>query len=403
MVEGVLDPAADRLDELEELVRLPLGLADDEDVREDLVVALVQLVEEHVDSMRAVGSGRSSIRPGPGGDPGSRGGEWRSRVDRGRARRFGLPRRRRADDPRGWRLGGGVTYAALTTARLGLRTAAVIGVDAPAARRAELDLLRDAGRGPDARAAGRGPGLRERRDAVRTRPDLSSRSASRCRSRPCRGSWRDGAGLVARAGRRRDRRGLGGGHPARRPTWPSAGRGCCATSPPARRVARRAPSPSALLRRADLVGVSHHDVGPGTDLARLAAFLHAGRRPARHRGARRRAARPRSGPTGPDERPALPADRDRPRDRPDRRRRHVPRGPARLGPAAGDRRARSVAPRARPALRGRRRLARGRGSGTVRRPGPGAVVVRRARERVRRAVCPSAVTQVGAPDGRDRG
>ena len=33
------------------------------------------------------------------------------------------------DDPRGWRLGGGVTYAALTTARLGLRTAALIGVD----------------------------------------------------------------------------------------------------------------------------------------------------------------------------------------------------------------------------------------------------------------------------------
>ena len=38
------------------------------------------------------------------------------------------------DDPRGWRLGGGVTYAALTTARLGLRTAAVVGVD-PEARR----------------------------------------------------------------------------------------------------------------------------------------------------------------------------------------------------------------------------------------------------------------------------
>ncbi len=37
------------------------------------------------------------------------------------------------DDPRGWRLGGGVTYAALTTARLGLRTAAVVGVDGVAA------------------------------------------------------------------------------------------------------------------------------------------------------------------------------------------------------------------------------------------------------------------------------
>ena len=49
------------------------------------------------------------------------------------------------EDPRGWRLGGGVTYASLTTARLGLRTAAIVGVDATAATASELDTLRDAG------------------------------------------------------------------------------------------------------------------------------------------------------------------------------------------------------------------------------------------------------------------
>jgi sugar/nucleoside kinase (ribokinase family) len=49
------------------------------------------------------------------------------------------------DDPRGWRLGGGVSYSALTTARLGLRTAAIVGVDAEAAKATELDLLREAG------------------------------------------------------------------------------------------------------------------------------------------------------------------------------------------------------------------------------------------------------------------
>src|SRR5439155_27289539 len=49
------------------------------------------------------------------------------------------------DDPRGWRLGGGATYAALTTARLGLRTAAVVGVDAIAVGASELGLLREAG------------------------------------------------------------------------------------------------------------------------------------------------------------------------------------------------------------------------------------------------------------------
>jgi sugar/nucleoside kinase (ribokinase family) len=49
------------------------------------------------------------------------------------------------DDPRGWRLGGGVSYSALTTARLGLPTAAIVGVDAEAATASELDLLREAG------------------------------------------------------------------------------------------------------------------------------------------------------------------------------------------------------------------------------------------------------------------
>jgi sugar/nucleoside kinase (ribokinase family) len=49
------------------------------------------------------------------------------------------------DDPRGWRLGGGVSYSALTTARLGIPTAAVVGVDEEAATSSEIQLLRDAG------------------------------------------------------------------------------------------------------------------------------------------------------------------------------------------------------------------------------------------------------------------
>ena len=58
------------------------------------------------------------------------------------------------EDPRGWRIGGGVMYAALTTARLGLRTAAVVGVDGEAAGATELEMLaRRRGRHP----AGRSP------------------------------------------------------------------------------------------------------------------------------------------------------------------------------------------------------------------------------------------------------
>jgi sugar/nucleoside kinase (ribokinase family) len=49
------------------------------------------------------------------------------------------------DDPRGWRLGGGVSYSALTTARLGLATGAIVGVDEEAATASELDDLREAG------------------------------------------------------------------------------------------------------------------------------------------------------------------------------------------------------------------------------------------------------------------
>ena len=49
------------------------------------------------------------------------------------------------DDSRGWRLGGGVTYAALTCARLGVRTAAVIGLDSQAYESHEVEQLAAAG------------------------------------------------------------------------------------------------------------------------------------------------------------------------------------------------------------------------------------------------------------------
>lgn len=50
-----------------------------------------------------------------------------------------------ASDARGWRLGGTVSYAALTCARLGLRVHALIGADELAETAAELDVLRSAG------------------------------------------------------------------------------------------------------------------------------------------------------------------------------------------------------------------------------------------------------------------
>jgi hypothetical protein len=56
--EPVLDVPTDALDEFEEFLRFPFGLADDEDVGVNLVVALVEFVEEHggfnLDASRAV-------------------------------------------------------------------------------------------------------------------------------------------------------------------------------------------------------------------------------------------------------------------------------------------------------------------------------------------------------------
>lgn len=50
-----------------------------------------------------------------------------------------------ADDPRGWRLGGTVSYSSLVGARLGVRVRALVGVDDLAATASELDVLRDSG------------------------------------------------------------------------------------------------------------------------------------------------------------------------------------------------------------------------------------------------------------------
>ncbi|MGZ6268030.1 MAG: PfkB family carbohydrate kinase [Candidatus Limnocylindrales bacterium] len=48
-------------------------------------------------------------------------------------------------DKRGWRLGGSATYCSLAAARLGLRVACLVGLDALAADADELELLRLAG------------------------------------------------------------------------------------------------------------------------------------------------------------------------------------------------------------------------------------------------------------------
>ena len=178
------------------------------------------------------------------------------------------------DDPRGWRLGGGVTYAALTCARLGVRTAAVIGLDPQAYQAHELELLAAAGvtllrvrlplgpvfRNVDA-PGGRiqtclEPGLPLPHVAV----PLAWRVAPAWILAPVAGelddAWADPIPADAFVA-------LG---------W----QGLLRTLRAGTRVERRAPAPGRLVRRADVVGVSEHDVAPGTTPADLAPLLHPG-------------------------------------------------------------------------------------------------------------------------------
>jgi sugar/nucleoside kinase (ribokinase family) len=180
------------------------------------------------------------------------------------------------EDPRGWRLGGGVTYAALTTARLGLKTAAVVGVDAEAAGAHELDALRDAGvdimridlpEGPIFHnvetAHGREQTMIARGVPVTPVALPASWSASRAWSLvPVAAEVDDEwAALI-------DRDAIVG----------VAWQGMLRRLEAGARVERVPPAERAILRRADLVGLSHLDVEPETSLGTLTSFLHPGAR-----------------------------------------------------------------------------------------------------------------------------
>ena len=189
------------------------------------------------------------------------------------------------DDPRGWRLGGGASYSALALARLGLRGRGARRRRRPAA---DADGARPAARGRR-RPAARPPGARARCSSTSRRPGGASRSRRRSRTRSpvaaLPDAWRLGAGMDVRAGRRRDRRRLGGRHPPRDALVAVGWQGLLRVL-----VARRAgrapvePAASPLVARADLVGV-----GRRTTSRRHAARAPGRvRRPGRHAAGHRR-------------------------------------------------------------------------------------------------------------------
>ena len=183
-------------------------------------------------------------------------------------------RDRAPSDPRGWRLGGGVTYGALTTARLGLRTAAIVGADALAAEADELDLLRAAGVAIIVVPLAHGPMFdNEETPAGRRQTALDRSDPVPVAALPA--AWRGSAGwLLAPVADE-----LPGAWTTAIPeaAFVAVGwQGLLRVLEPGELVRRRAPARHALLERADLVGISGEDVEPGLPLADLTGLLKIG-------------------------------------------------------------------------------------------------------------------------------
>jgi sugar/nucleoside kinase (ribokinase family) len=174
-------------------------------------------------------------------------------------------------DARGWRLGGGVAYAALTTARFGLRTAAVVGADALAATAAELDLLREAGADLRIVQLAESPVFRNMESPEgRTQACLAPGHRLPLIDVPVAWGAAPAWSLVPVAGELDD--GWAAALPPRGLValgW----QGWLRTLVAGRNVERRPPEPSALLRRADLVAVSRHDLAAGVAVSELRRLL----------------------------------------------------------------------------------------------------------------------------------
>ena len=163
------------------------------------------------------------------------------------------------DDPRGSRLGGGVSYAALTTARLGLRTAAVVGVDHLTTSAAELDLLTHAGIALWPAAVSQAPVFRND-ETVNGRVQTLVAMASPLGPKqipdalPTAKAW----SLVPVADEVSEEWAALPGQALVVLGWQGLLRNLNAGTV----VTRRDPAPSPLVARADLIGVSRHDLAP---------------------------------------------------------------------------------------------------------------------------------------------
>jgi sugar/nucleoside kinase (ribokinase family) len=175
------------------------------------------------------------------------------------------------DDPRGWYLGGGVTFGALALARLGLRIGVLLGVDGEAATAHEIDLLRDAGADVVTVPLEQGPVFLN----VETPAGRVQTCGSPSRPMPVAAlpdAWRRARTWMLAP--------VASELPEAWATVPPAGscvafawQGILRHLEAGVRVTPLRPGPSPLLARADIVAVSRHDLPHDLDLRRVAGWL----------------------------------------------------------------------------------------------------------------------------------
>jgi len=176
------------------------------------------------------------------------------------------------DDPRGWRLGGGVTYSALVTARLGIPTGALMGVDALSERAHELDLLREAGVDLRTVVLERAPVFRNiERPEGRLQHSEGPSDAVPPEAIP--EDWLTAPGwiLTPVAAELPD---AWADAPLSEATVAVGWQGLLRELPADAPVRHTTPEPEPIIGRADIVGISRDDVDPAISLDTLASHLH---------------------------------------------------------------------------------------------------------------------------------
>jgi sugar/nucleoside kinase (ribokinase family) len=163
------------------------------------------------------------------------------------------------NDPRGWHLGGTVTYASLAIARLGLRVRTLIGVDDKAASAHELGLLVAAGCEIELARLRNGPVFDNQETPAAGRRQIAHSASDRIPMRELPRAWRNSSAAL-----------LGPVAGELGPAWESAfapkttvglaWQGLLRRLVAGQPVGPRPIRPLALIRRADLAIVSAEDV-----------------------------------------------------------------------------------------------------------------------------------------------